>query len=68
MAQEAGGRRPRRQFSEEFKTGAVRLVRDEGKTVGTVVRELDLTSAALALCPTDAGRAQGSRPAEAEIR
>ena len=26
--------RSRRRFSEEFKTGAVRLVLDEGKTVG----------------------------------
>ena len=26
-------RQPRRQFSDEFKAGAVRLVRDEGKTV-----------------------------------
>ncbi|HET9264660.1 MAG TPA: transposase, partial [Vicinamibacterales bacterium] len=38
---------PRRQFSEEFKEGAVRLVLDEGKTVGAVARELDLTPSAL---------------------
>ena len=44
-----GGRRVRRQFSEEFKEGAVRLVLDEGKTVGTVARELDLTASALGL-------------------
>jgi transposase len=43
------GRRPRRQFSEEFKEGAVRLVLDEGKTVGAVARELDLTPSALSL-------------------
>lgn len=42
-------RRPRRQFSEEFKEGAVRLVLDEGKTVGAVARELDLTASALSL-------------------
>jgi transposase len=41
-------RRPRRQFTEEFKAGAVRLVLDEGKTVGAVARELDLTASALA--------------------
>ena len=41
------GRRPRRQFTEEFKAGAVRLVLDEGKTVGAVARELDLTASAL---------------------
>ena len=44
-----GGRRPRRQFSEEFKDGAVRLVLDESKTVGAVARELDLTASALSL-------------------
>ncbi len=43
------GRRTRRQFSDEFKEGAVRLVLDEGKTVGAVARELDLTASALGL-------------------
>ena len=42
-----GSRRPRRQFSEEFRAQAVRLVLDEGKTVGAVARELDLTASAL---------------------
>lgn len=42
-------RRTRRRFSEEFKEGAVRLVLDEGKTVGAVARELDLTASALTL-------------------
>lgn len=41
-----GGRRARRQFTEEFKAGAVRLVLDEGRTVGAVARELDLTETA----------------------
>jgi transposase len=44
-----GGRRVRRQFSEEFKDGAVRLVLDEGKTISVVARELDLTASALSL-------------------
>jgi transposase len=48
MAKDALGRRVRRQFSEEFKEGAVRLVLDEGKTMGAVARELDLTASALA--------------------
>jgi transposase len=48
MAKDALGRRVRRQFSEEFKEGAVRLVLDEGKTIGAVSRELDLTASALA--------------------
>ena len=49
MSQRSHGRRPRRQFSDEFKDGAVRLVLDEGKTVGAVARELDLTASALSL-------------------
>jgi transposase len=49
MRSGSGGRRPRRQFSEEFKDGAVRLVLDEGRTVGAVARELDLTESALRL-------------------
>jgi transposase len=40
-------RRPRRQFTEEFKASAVRLVLDEGKTVGAAARDLDLTETAL---------------------
>lgn len=49
MAKDALGRRVRRRFSEEFKDGAVRLVLDEGKTIGAVARELDLTASALSL-------------------
>jgi len=44
-----GSRRARRQFSEGFRAQAVRLVLDEGKTVGAVARELDLTASALSL-------------------
>jgi transposase len=44
MSPSKGGRRLRRQFSDEFKQGAVRLVVDEGKTVGAAARELDLTA------------------------
>jgi transposase len=40
-------RRPRRQFTDEFKGSAVRLVLDEGKSVGAVARDLDLTETAL---------------------
>ena len=42
------GRRARRQFTDEFMAGAVRLVLDEGKTIGAVARELDLTPSSLA--------------------
>ena len=38
---------PRRQFTDEFKASAVRLVLEEGKTVGAVARDLDLTETAL---------------------
>ena len=47
MAKETRSRRPRRRFDDHFKTQAVRLVLDEGKTVGAVARELDLTETAL---------------------
>jgi transposase-like protein len=40
------GRRTRRPFSDEFIAGAVRLVLDQGKTVGAVARELALTPSA----------------------
>ena len=49
MAAETTGRRPRRQFTDEFKTQAVRLVLEEGQTVGAVARDLDLTASALRL-------------------
>jgi len=40
-------KRARRQFTDEFKAGAVRLVLDEGKTIAEVARDLDLTASAL---------------------
>ena len=40
-------RRHRRQFTDEFKAGVVRLVLDEGKTVGAVARDMDLTETAV---------------------
>jgi transposase len=49
MGSDNGARRPRRAYTDEFKAGAVRLVLDEGKTVGAVARELDLTQSALRL-------------------
>ena len=47
MGSSKRGRRARRQFTEEFRAGAVRLVLDEGKTNGAVARELDLTPSSL---------------------
>lgn len=40
-------KRTRRKFTEEYKTGAVRLVLDEGKTVAAVARDLGLTESSL---------------------
>ena len=42
-----GGKRPRRSFTDEFKAGAVDLVLREGKTIGQVSRDLDLTESAV---------------------
>ncbi|CAM3290066.1 transposase [Corallococcus sp. ZKHCc1 1396] len=42
-------RRPRREFTAEFKAGAVRLVLEEGKTIPQAARDLDLTESALRL-------------------
>ena len=48
MAETPKSRRPRRRFDDDFKAQAVRLVLDEGKSVGAVARDLDLTETALA--------------------
>jgi transposase len=40
-------KRKRRAFTKEFKAETVRLVRDSGKSVGAIARELDLTETAL---------------------
>ena len=40
-------RRPRRQFDDDFKAQAVRLVLDEGKSIPSVARDLDLTESSL---------------------
>ena len=47
MPTKTAGRRARRRFTSEFKAGAVRLVLDEGRTIGAVARELDLVPSAL---------------------
>src|SRR5947209_7235008 len=40
-------KRTRRSFTEDYKTGAVRLVLDEGKTVAAAARDLGLTESSL---------------------
>ncbi len=47
MAETKKPRRPRRRFDDEFKEQAVRLVLDEGKSVGAAARDLDLTESSL---------------------
>lgn len=47
MATAEKRQRVRRSFTDEFKAGAVRLVIDQGKSVGQAARELDLTESAL---------------------
>lgn len=63
MSDTTPSRRARRQFTDELKAGAVRLVLDEGKTVGAVARELDLTASALAdrVRKAQADRTKGPR-------
>lgn len=41
--------RAKRQYTDEFRAGAVRLVIEEGKKVADVARDLDLTPSALGL-------------------
>ena len=40
-------KRKRRSFTKEFKADTVRLVREGGRSIGAVARELDLTETAL---------------------
>src|SRR5262245_45706240 len=78
---DAPKRRHRRPFTDEFKAGVVRLVLDDGKTVGAVAREIDLTETAVREWVKRAradrthgrtgltGRARGARaPAQRESR
>jgi transposase len=40
-------KRKRRKFTEEFKVETVKLIRETGKSVGEVARELDLTESSV---------------------
>ena len=42
-------RREKRQFTDEFRAGAVRLVLEEGKKVAEVARDLGLTPSSVSL-------------------
>jgi transposase len=53
------GKRTRRSFSKEYKAEVVQLVRNSGKAVGAICRDLDLTETAVrrwvGQAETDAG-------------
>ncbi|QDE70169.1 transposase [Myxococcus xanthus] len=46
MSEREKKRRQRRSFTPEFRSGAVKLVLEEGKSVAEVARDLDLTETA----------------------
>lgn len=48
-------KRQRRKYTAEYKAEVVRLVRDGGKTVSQIARELDLTDSAVRNWVTQAG-------------
>ncbi len=41
------GKRHRRKFTDEFKAETVKLIRESGRTIGSVAKELDLTETAV---------------------
>lgn len=47
MSKSGKARRPRRQHSEEFKAGAVRLVVEEGRSIASVAKDLDVQPSVL---------------------
>jgi transposase-like protein len=49
-------RRPKRQFTEAFKAETIRLVRESGKPISAIAREMDLTESAVRQWVKDAER------------
>src|SRR2546423_3789425 len=60
-APKRANRRPRRQYTDGFKTETVRLVRESGKPISAVAREMDLTESVLRKWVNGAERATGRR-------
>ena len=56
-------RRKRRRFTPEFRADAVRLVREGGKSLPQVAKDLDLTESALRNWMREAGGGEGKEPA-----
>jgi transposase len=59
------GKRTRRSFSKEYKAEVVKLIRQGGKSVGAVSRELDLTETAVRCWVSQAEIDSGAGPAGA---
>jgi transposase len=57
--------RPRREYTDEFKAGAVALVLTEGRRISDVARDLDLTQSALSGWVKQAKVESGKGPAGA---
>ena len=55
-------RRRRRQFTDEFRAGAVRLVLEEGRSVSSVARDLDVHRNSLLLWVKQARADRGGGP------
>ena len=58
-------KRKRRAFTNEFKAETVRLIRESGKSIGVVARELGLTESAVRAWVRQAGIDAGRGPAGA---
>ena len=54
------GKRHRRQFTDGFKAETVKLIRESGRTVASVARDLDLTETAPRYLLRDRDRIYGS--------
>ncbi len=59
------GKRTRRSFSKEYKAEVVKLIRQGGRSVGAVSRELDLTETAVRRWVSQAEIDSGAGPAGA---
>jgi transposase-like protein len=58
-------KRKRRAFTDEFKAETVRLIRESGKSIGVVARELGLTESAVRAWVREGGIDAGHGPAGA---
>jgi transposase len=70
MGGKGKARRARRQYTDEFRAGAVALVLDQGKSIPEVARDLDLTESAFRLWvkQAEADRTKGKTGLTSEER